>query len=89
MKTVLTFIAVFFLAASTAEVQAQDLTKMLTDITEGISPDAFTKKFAKGQADWSDALKTMDPTDLTAVTDQVGGLVKGLKPGAFAKGAHK
>ena len=89
MKTVLTFIAVFFLTASVAEVQAQDLTKMLTDISEGISPDAFTKGFAKDQAGWSDALKTMDPTDMTAVTDQVGSLVKGIKPGAFKKGAHK
>jgi hypothetical protein len=89
MKTVLTFIAVFFLSAAVAEIQAQDLTKMLTDISEGISPDAFTKGFAKDQAGWSDALKTMDPTDMTAVTDQVGSLVKGLKPGAFKKGAHK
>lgn len=89
MKTVLLIIVSFFLVAAVAEVQAQDLGKMLTDIVDGIKPEAFTKDFIDNKANWSDALGTLDTNDMTSVTDQVGGLVKGLKGSAFQKGAHK
>ena len=87
MKNVLMSIAVLVFGVSAA--QAQDLSTMLSEIADGIKPEAYTEDFAEYKMDWTDALGTLDTDDLTAVTDHVGSLVKGLKGSAFQKGAHK
>ena len=61
---------------------------MLSDIADGIKPEAFTKDFSENKADWSEALGNMDTNDMSAVSGQVGSLLKGLKGSAFQKGAH-
>jgi hypothetical protein len=87
MKTLKIFLAVLIMAPITAH--AQDLSNMLTEIADGIKPEAFTQEFADNKADWTQAASTLDADDMTAVNDQVGSLVKGLKGSAFQKGAHK
>lgn len=89
MKTVLTFIATLFFISAVAEVQAQDLSSMLDEIVDGIKPEAFTEDFLENKDEWTDATSSLDANDLTAVSDQVGGLLNGLKGSAFTKGVHK
>lgn len=88
MKTVLMFIAAFFITTAVSA-QEQDLGQMLNEIADGIKPEAFTSEFAENKADWAEEVSTLDPDDMTAVTDQVGSLVNGLKGTAFQNGAHK
>lgn len=81
-------IALFLLAAAT-ESQAQDLGNMLTQIADGIKPEAFSGKFNKDKDEWKEKAASLDPSDMSAVTDQVGGLLKGLKSSALSKGVKK
>lgn len=88
MKTVLMFIAAFFITTAVSA-QEKDLGQMLNEIADGIKSEAFTSDFAENKADWAEEASVLDPDDMTAVTDQVGSLVNGLKGSAFQKGAHK
>lgn len=87
MRTIKFFLALLFMAP--IAVQAQDLSTMLTEIADGIKPEAYTENFAKNKADWTQMANTLDPNDMAAVNNQVSGLVKGLKGSAFQEGAHK
>ena len=89
MKTSFTFLLLTFLAVSLNYVQAQDVSKMLTQVTEGIKPEAFKKKFLKNKEDWTNQVSSATASNLPGVTKQVGSLVKGLKGSAFAAGAKK
>ena len=89
MKTSFSFILVIFLTASLNQVQAQDFSNILTQVTEGIKPEAFTKKFLKNKDEWKDKVASTASSNLPAVTKQVGSLVKGLKKSTLAKGVKK
>lgn len=84
MKTMISVIVFLFLVAPVAEAQMQDVGNMLTQIADGIKPEAFSKKFNKNKDDWKDKVSSMDASDLSSVTSQVGGLLKGLKGSALA-----
>ncbi len=89
MKTVKIFIALLLFAPAMVQAQDQDLSKMLTEIADGIKPEAFTDDFADNKAEWTESANNLDTSDMSAVSQQVGSLVKGLKGKAFKKGAHK
>ncbi|MEK6481063.1 hypothetical protein WJR50_26205 [Catalinimonas sp. 4WD22] len=89
MKTALTLLMTLFLLTSLTGVQAQDLGSMLTQIADGIKPEAFSGKFNKNKDEWKERAASLYPSDLSAVSDQVGGLLKGLKGNALAKGVKK
>lgn len=77
-------IVVLFLVSFSAEAQMQDLGSVLTQIADGVKPEAFKGKFNKNKDDWKEKVASMDASDLSAVTNQVGGLLKGLKGSALA-----
>jgi hypothetical protein len=84
MKTMISVIVFLFLVAPVAEAQMQDLGNVLTQIADGIKPEAFSGKFNKNKDEWKDKVSSMDASDLSSVTSQVGGLLKGLKGSALA-----
>lgn len=89
MRKLMGFVIVLFLATSVVEVQAQDLGSMLSQISDGIKPEAFSGKFNKNKDDWKEKAASLDPSNMSAVTEQVGGLLKGLKGSALSKGLKK
>jgi len=89
MKTTLSVIVVLFLFSFSAQAQMQDLSNVLTQIADGVKPEAFSGKFNKNKDEWKEQVASMDASDLSAVTSQVGGLLKGLKGSALAGVAKK
>ncbi|MEM9675041.1 MAG: hypothetical protein ACFB15_19205 [Cyclobacteriaceae bacterium] len=89
MKTMLSVIICLFVMASVAQAQMEDVSNVLTQIADGIKPEAFNGKFNKNKDEWKDKVAAMDVSDLSAVTGQVGGLLKGLKGSSLAGVAKK
>ncbi|MEM8965068.1 MAG: hypothetical protein AAGE93_01520 [Bacteroidota bacterium] len=89
MKAVFSVIIFLFLVAPVAEAQMQNISSALTQIADGIKPEAFKGKFNKNKEEWKEEVASMDASNLSAVTDQVGGLLKGLKGSALAGVAKK
>ena len=75
-----------FLASSTLIVNAQDLGGLLTQIVDGIKPEAFTKKFNKNIDEWKQQAASLDATDLEGVSKHVGDLINGVKGSALTEG---
>ena len=88
MKTTFSLLFVIFLATA-MHLQAQDVSNVLTQVSEGIKPEAFTKKFLKNKEAWMDQVASTASSNLPTVTKQVGSLVKGLKGSALEKGVKK
>ncbi len=102
MKTTLSFIVMLFLAspflkaqdvptevpseAKDMAAQTQDLGEMINQVAEGIKPEAFTDEFTENKEEWIEEASSLDQSDMSAVSEQLTGLVNGLKDEAFTAG---
>jgi hypothetical protein len=88
MKTAITLITVFILA-SFSSLQANDLSKVLSKVADGIKPEAFTDQFKESKDDWSKQTKSLDASDMEASKSQVSSLINGLNSDALDSGTKE
>ena len=86
MKTVLTLITAVLISIPFADVQAQNLGQMLTEIADGLKPGAFTDDFAQNKDSWHQQTQSLGAEDLDTSKEQVNGLVSGLNDEALDPG---
>lgn len=83
MKTALTLFLAIFLFTGVRTAIAQAAKEILSQVADGIKPEAFTAKFNKNKSKWTDAVSSLDPGDVSGMKKQLGKLVGGLSPDAL------
>jgi hypothetical protein len=86
MKKMLKLAVVMFLSLATLNLSAQDMgmSDILTQVADGIKPEAFKGKFNKNSADWKDQVSKLGADDIDGAKAQLGSLLGGLKGKAFS-----
>ena len=76
----------FFMNAQAQEV---NISSLMTQLADGLKPEAFKGSWNKNKDQWMDKLDGLDISDFNGVSSQMTSLISNLKKSAFQKGVQK